>query len=184
MTASRTEQQHSKREIVIAIIGLIGVLVTGFLSNWDKVFPNHNIVQATYSGYRPTGDFETELRYFFEVSGLRATLETMQQQLLQAQKADLLSQRPKDAEDINTLFDAVGKESPRPEDIIRDFIPIYQKHFSINEIQELNKFYSTDVMQGMVKKMPLVIQDAAPLQVKLVNEFRQRLYERMKVELK
>ena len=39
MTNSITEQKQSRRgEIIIATIGLIGVLVTATLSNWDKVF--------------------------------------------------------------------------------------------------------------------------------------------------
>ena len=76
MTSAATERKPSKRgEIIIAIIGLVGVLVTGILSNWDKVFPKQNLVQATYSGYRPTGNFETELRYYFDVSGTRQALD-------------------------------------------------------------------------------------------------------------
>lgn len=105
MTESETGPQRSRRnEIVIAIIGLVGALVTGFLSNWDKVFPKQNTFQATYSGYRPTGDFETELRYYFEVSGTRAALESTQRQLVQNAKISLLSEYPKDAEQINKIF--------------------------------------------------------------------------------
>lgn len=184
MTGSRTEPQRSRRgEIVIAVIGLAGVLVTGFLSNWDKVFPKENVVQATYAGYRPTGNFETELRYYFEVSGSRAMMESMQQQLIQNVKVDLLSKNPEDAEEINKILGAVVKEAVKFEDGIMELLPVYQKHFALNEIQELNKFYSTDVMQGMVKKMPLLTQDAAPIQVKLLNDYFQRLDERVKAEL-
>ena len=184
MRVSRTAKTHSKRnEVIIAIIGLVGVLVTGVLSNWDKLFPKDNLVQATYSGYRPTGNFETELRYYFEVSGVRTMLEAMQEQLTQRTKADLVSKFPERARTINTVFDAVTKEAIRLEEVIQELLPVYQKHFSLNEIQELNKFYSTEVMQGMVKKMPLVTQDAAPLQVKLMNAYLQRFEERLKVEL-
>jgi len=183
MLTSQPVPQHSG-EIVIAIIGLIGVLVTALLSNWDKLFPKKNIVKAEYSGYRPTGRFETELRYYFEVSGTRATMESMQQQLIQNEKINLLSTNPEDAETINKTFDAVTKEAIRFEDVIRELLPVYQKHFTLSEIQELNKFYSTAVMQGMVTKMPLVTQDAAPIEAKLLSDYSRRLGERLSEELR
>lgn len=185
MTAARTAEHTIKRtEILVALIALFGILVTAFLSNWDKIFPKENVVKATYSGYRPTGDFETELRYFFEVSGARVTIESMQKQLLQTAKADLIAQHPDEARRINEIFDAAARESPHLEDVIKELMPVYQKYFSITEIQELNKFYSTDVMQGMTKKIPLLTQDAAPIQVRIVNDFFKRFYERLNTEPK
>lgn len=39
MTDAQVDQKHSRRgEIVIAIIGLVGVIVTAAFSNWDKLF--------------------------------------------------------------------------------------------------------------------------------------------------
>ncbi len=184
MNASHTGQQHSKRgEVIIATIGLVGILVTAFLSNWDKVFPRQDIVQATYSGYRPTGTFETELRYFFEVSGARESIASSQQQLTLNQKLNLLSEYPEDADEINKVFDAAAETAPRFEDVISELMPVYQKHYSLSEIQELNKFYSTEIMQGMVKKAPLISQDAAPIQVRLFNDYSKRLDERLNIEL-
>ena len=178
MTSGARSYKPTRPEIVIAVIGLFGVLTTAFLSNWDKLFPKQNTVQAEYSGYRPTGNFETELRYYFEVSGSRAGMETQQQQYLQAARNNLIEQNPKDAEEINRLIEDVSKETPKVEDIIKLFVPIYQKHMTIAEIQELNKFYSTDVMQRMVQKMPLIAQDAAQIQAKLLSEQQQRFRDR------
>ena len=39
-------------EVLIAVIGLAGILVTALLSNWEKLFPKKNVIKATYSGYR------------------------------------------------------------------------------------------------------------------------------------
>lgn len=164
-------------EIVIATLGLLGVLVTGTLSNWDKLFGT--VVEAKYSGYRPTGTFETEFRYYFDVSGARQTIESMQRQLLLRVKEDLLSKHPGDAAEINSLLEAVEKESPKLDDVFRVMMPLYQKHFTLAEIQELNKFYSTEVMQDMVKKQPLLTQDAAPIQIKMMNDFMERLMQRL-----
>ena len=168
-------------EVVIATLGLFGVIITGTLSNWDKLFGT--VVEAKYSGYRPTGNFETELRYYFEVAGVRQTMESMQAQLLGNIKADLLSKNPDDAAEIASIVEAAEKEAPKLDDILRDFVPVYQKHFSLQEIQELNKFYSTEIMQGLVKKMPLLTQDAAPIQVKMMNEFMKRFQSRLQDRL-
>ena len=67
-------------EVLIAIIGLIGNLVTAGLSNWDKIFPENNVIEAQHSGYRPTDNYETELRHYFNVSGTRLVLDNMQKQ--------------------------------------------------------------------------------------------------------
>lgn len=167
-----TDAKASKRgEIVVAVIGLIGVVLTGALSNWDKLFPKQNVLQATYSGYRPTGNFETEFRYYFDVSGTRQGLESMQKQLLLNAKNAALAQNPSEAKEIERFFKVVEQEAIKLDEVIREVLPIYQKHFTLAELQELNKFYSTEAMQGMVKKMPLISQDAAPAQLKMLNEY-------------
>jgi hypothetical protein len=83
---------------------------------------------------------------------------------------------------INREFDAIAREAIRFEDVIKALLPVYQKHFTLGEIQELNKFYSTDVMRGMVTKMPLITQEAAPIQVRLLSDYFQRLGERLDPE--
>lgn len=181
MTTATVEPKTSKRgEIIIAIIGMVGVVLTGVLSNWDKLFPKQNVVQATYSGYRPTGSFETEFRYYFDVSGTRQGLESMQKQLLLNAKNAALAQNPGDAKEIERVFQVIEKESIKLDDVIREVLPVYQKHFTLAELQELNKFYSTEVMQGMVKKIPLVTQDAAPGQVKMMNAYLERVFARIR----
>lgn len=183
MSSTRKRFQPRRTEIVIAIIGLLGVLTTALFSNWDKLFSKQNTLRAEYSGYRPTGNFETEFRYYFEVSRTREMLETLLQEGIQHDRNRLLAGRPNDAEQINRIFDDLAKEIPKAEDIIKLYLPIYQKHLTVSEIQELNKFYSTDLMQRMVQKMPLVIQDTMPIQAKLVDDLQKRSVELMKREL-
>ncbi|WP_400171964.1 DUF2059 domain-containing protein [Pseudomonas caricapapayae] len=179
--SQQVNQLWMRVKIVGVIMGVVGTLGTALFNNWDKLFHEQDTVQATYSGYRPTGNFETEFRYYLEVSGARATMEYMQQQMSQAAKADLIAKRPEDAELIIKYADRMTKEAPRFEDVIKSLMPLYQKHFSLTEIQELNKFYSTDVMQGLVKKQPLLIQEAIPIQMKLFNNYMEQanksLYE-------
>jgi hypothetical protein len=179
MTSIPSPHRQHRGEIAIALLGLLGVLVTGFLSNWDKVFHSRNLVQATYSGYRPTDNFETELRYFFDVSGTRHIYGAMQHQLLASLKTDAISKAPEEAEEINNLLGVIEKEAINLDDVIREMLPVYQKHFTLAEIQELNKFYSTETMQNMVKKGSLLAQDAAPIQMKMMNEYFERVSNRL-----
>lgn len=165
--SSRTAGKGS--EIAVAMIGLVGMIATGVLTNIDKIF--HTTVQAQYTGYHPTGDFDTELRYFLEVSGAHKMVDSMQQQVLQSAKADLLSKYPGQADSIDRTFDALAKEPVRFEDVFQALLPVYRNHYTVSQIQELNKFYSTDVMRSMVKEAPLVMQDAAPIMVKLMNDY-------------
>lgn len=169
-------------EVVVAIIGLIGVLLTGVLSNWDKLFTDHDSIQVRYAGYRPTGNFETELRYFFEVSGTRAQIDLLDRQQLQHTEQFLLSKFPERSDEIRRTANAMRQEVVRYDDAFREFLPIYQKHFTIDEIQELNKFYSSDLMQGMLKKMPLVAIDAAAVNERLMAEYVRRVEARLGIK--
>ena len=166
--------QHSTIDILIAIIGLVGGVVTAVVSNWDKLFGKGETIQAKTT-YRPTGKFETELRYFFDVSGLREASDFQTQQLLQIEKTNELMKNPEDAKEIIKRFDVITKEAIKFDDVIRALLPVYQKHFSLAELQELNKFYSTKTMQNMIAKQPLIVQDAAPIQVKLISDYYERL---------
>jgi hypothetical protein len=185
MSAATGESKVFKRgEVVVAIIGLVGVLTTGILSNLDKLFPKQNVVQATYSGYRPTGNFETELRYYFDVSGTRKALEATQQHMLSNLRTQAITANPSDAAEITKIWSIIDKEAIKLDDVIREILPSYQKHFSLAEMQELNKFYSTELMQGMIKKLPLLAQDLAPIQTQMLQDYMERLQARIREEIK
>lgn len=173
--------KSKKNEITIAIIGLIGILLTGVLSNWDKIFPDPEVmqIQVNFSGYRATGNFETELRYYFEVSGVRAIMENMQQQLANSFKMELTAQYPEYVEEIDAAMNVALEEAITLDESIKKLLPVYRKYFTVQELQELNKFYSTEIMQNMINKMPLLTQELAPLQVELFQDFERRVETRL-----
>ena len=183
-SSDRDPQQLKRSEIIIATIGLIGVLITAFLSNWDKLFPKDNVVTASYSaGYKPTGDFETEYRYFMEVSGARKSMEIVQQQLVNGVKTALISQGA-DAETIDRRLEDAKRDIPTFDEMLGKFMPLYQKYFTLAEIQELNKFYSTDIMRGYVQKMPLLAVEMGQLGSKLFQDMIERQHQRILRERK
>jgi hypothetical protein len=155
---SKTQSKSPKTEIIIAAIGVLGVIATGILSNWDKILGR--TVQAQYSGYRPTGDIETELRYYFEIVGLRRQFENMNR-VMQDQE-----RKSRERAGLPANGDSGMTASPFDEkavdEIVRIMLPSFKKNFTIQEIQELNRFYSTEIMQAFVKKQPLVMIDSMP----------------------
>ena len=181
------KDKHSSKskqnEITIAVIGLLGVLVTATFSNWDKMFPNPEEIRVNFSGYRATGVFETELRYFFEVAGLRSWVENTQQQLVVTMRNDLIKEYPDKVTEINMILDASLEEAPTIDDIIKALLPVYRNYYTIEELQELNKFYSTEIMQNMVRKTPALMQEAAPLQLELIEDHQARTAARLEKAL-
>ena len=163
------------KEVLVAIVGVIGMIVTAVLSNWNKLFPDKDQITAKVSGYRSTGVYETELRYFFEVSGGRAMIEGMISQLLQQEKMQSIQEYPEHAKEITEIFHAIAKEATTVDQAIRKLLPVYQKYYSIDQIQELNRFYSTEIMQQMISKNQALTVEAAPLQLELMNEGQERI---------
>jgi hypothetical protein len=49
-------------------------------------------------------------------------------------------------------------------------VPIYAKFFTVTDMQTLNRFYSTEVMQNYLAKMELVQQELAPVVSKMLSE--------------
>src|SRR5262249_13870332 len=111
MTAGRSQ-------ILIALIGLVGVLTTGVLSNWDKLFSH--VVTVSYQGYKPTGDFETELRYFIEVTGRRRNSK----QLFENLRSDLIAQNPQNAEKINQVVNTALEAGPTFDETVAAEVPL------------------------------------------------------------
>lgn len=151
-----------KSEILVACIGLAGVIFTGFVSNIEKIFPQKNTIQTEYTGYRPTGNFETELRYFMEVSGQRKAIETMQEQMFKAIESRIDKEDPSSIEKFRQYEIELKTLSPRFENIIKICMPVFSKYYTTEELQELNKFYSTPIMQAYTQKSPLISQEMAP----------------------
>ena len=169
----------SSNEVIIAAIGAIGVIATAVFSNWDKMFPKPNVIKTTFSGYQATGDFETELRYFFEVSGTRKALEAQTEQVLQNYRIQLLRENPEGGREINEIIDAIEEEAITVDEAIKKMLPAYKDNLTVEEVQEMNKFYSSKIMQSMTKKLEGLAQDVAPLQIELQQDYQRRIDERI-----
>jgi hypothetical protein len=190
MTQSDTKKQldrkrsPSRGEIVTGVIGLTGIVITALFSNWDKMFPRENVVASTYSGYQPTGDPQVELRYFTEITGMRGMLRGMQAQLLDHYKAQLAADGEADSALMTKLWKIAEEEIDGQYDkVMNVYIPVASKYFSLAEIQELNKFYSTPVMRELVRKQPLMLKEYMPAAMAALQKDQERFTRRLQEEV-
>jgi hypothetical protein len=110
-------------------------------------------------------------------------IESMARQLLQGLMMQTIQRYPEDAAEITEVFQTIAKELVTVDDVIRKLLPVYQRHYSIEQIQELNRFYSTEIMQQMVAKNQALTVEAAPLQLELINENQERINYLIKPKL-
>ena len=72
----------------------------------------------------------------------------------------LLGQMRLDFPQVPESLWAEFAESMDPAELTGLAIPIYDRHFTMEELQALIDFYTTPVGQQVVKKLPLVAQDS------------------------
>lgn len=189
LTQNGAVKSSRGNEVLIAIIaavsGLAGVLVTAAFANWDKVFPPDDVVTAKFSGYRPTGDPQIELRYFTEITGQRDILKKMQAAILDHFHKQAESEADRDPETRAKIFKIIEEELAAQYDALMNaYVPIATKYLSLKEIQELNKFFSTPVMRELVRKLPLINREFFPVGMVLLRKSRGEIARRIEELLK
>lgn len=161
-----------------ALITAIGVVFGAAITNVDglgRLVKGVQAVTAEYSGYAPTGVFETEFRYYYEVSGARADVEDFEDRVVEATRQELIQGDPQLEEEINALFEIMTEEAPQFDEVMELILPIYEAHYTVQEIQKLNRFYSTTPLQDMVRKDRLINAELAPVFVQLQQDYIERI---------
>ncbi|PCH62411.1 MAG: hypothetical protein COC19_02945 [SAR86 cluster bacterium] len=177
-------EKSGRREIYIALIGVLGMCVTGFFSNLDKVFPEENVVTSVYSGYQPSSDAKTEVAYLLHITGAEAQMKQQQQQLFEIQKKQFSELLEGDPEILDKMYAIIDDELPKFNDKIFDVtLDIQSQHFTIQEIQELNKFYSTPIMKEYIRRQPAVLKTMMDEILPIALEFQSVVQERLGKEI-
>lgn len=66
------------------------------------------------------------------------------------------------------------------DDLINMIVPIYQKHYSEEDIQTISAFYKTPAGQRMVATMPIVMQESMQIGQQWGRKIGERVLERAK----
>jgi hypothetical protein len=139
-----------RNEIIIAVIGLVGVVFTAIVSNYDKllgVTPEHTSI----SPYENVDDINMQLRYFIEVSGFRDSLEEMEKVTAEKYK---LKYGATDTE-INCILD----NRIQTEQLIELFVETMKNHMTLQQIKDLNRLYSSETMKSYTESSPLIVRE-------------------------
>jgi predicted transport protein len=151
--------QH-KNEIIIALIGFIGVAFTAVVSNYDKLFGED------ISPYEHVNDVETQLRYYVDISGFRKGLEEMDRSVAERYKQKYQASETT----INCMMDMrIQKEQ-----LIELFVSVYKEHVTLQKMKDINRFYSTEAMKSFTSLSPIIARDL----VVGINDLYQRMYIR------
>jgi hypothetical protein len=70
----------------------------------------------------------------------------------------------------------------KPDDLVNLVIPIYDKYFTDEDIQQLTAFYETPVGRKMVEKLPLITQESMTVGSQWGQELAQKIMERLKAK--
>ena len=138
-----------RNEIIIAVIGLVGVIFTAVLSNYDRLFGD-TPESAHVSPYENVDDINMQLRYFVEVSGFRDSLEEMEKVTAEKFKQKYGAT---DTE-INCILD----NQIQTEQLVEVFVETMKNHVTLQQIKDLNRLYSSETMKSYTKSSPLIVR--------------------------
>ncbi len=138
-------EKRARVKIIIAVIGLIGTVSATVITNWDKLRPKPEEL------INPTNDIEIEVRHHLELSGMREMMRAMKARMEQKyrDKYDLTEEELASLVDVSTLGN----------DFLEVFVEIYKRHLSLEEIRELNRLHSSEIMVTYRKKQMKMIPD-------------------------
>ncbi|HKF22061.1 MAG TPA: DUF2059 domain-containing protein [Candidatus Angelobacter sp.] len=88
---------------------------------------------------------------------------------------------PKQLAALHGMFDDIVNASM--DDMINALIPIYQRHLTKADLEELIRFYSSPVGQKLLHEQPAIIQESmqagAEVQQRRMDEIRAKIQQRM-----
>ena len=176
----------SKRGLLITLIGLVGMVLTGVFSNWEEISADTITIES--KNYIPTGKFETEFRYYFDITGLSKSFEKLQNVSIEQTKLIIKTIMTEEeyaeySKVIDDISNIAKEEAITLEEMIEAYLPVYENIYTIEEIQHLNRFFSTEIMQNFIDKNSLVLQQSIQVNSKLIQDFLNRFIGRLKSEL-
>ncbi|CAI8792560.1 hypothetical protein [Pseudomonas sp. IT-P218] len=133
-----------RNEIVIAVIGLLGVI----FSNWDKISSS---VSPASNAPVTSDDINVQARYYIESSGIRASMEALDKARAERYRLEYKA----DPETINCMLD-MGLQNSQLIDIA---VTTLKNHFTLEEIKELNRIESSPLMRRVAEKQPAIALD-------------------------
>ena len=116
-----------------------------------------------------------EIEKLLELTGMSKLMGQMMDQMFASMKANGESEM---TDEFLTRFRANVDTS----ELINQMIPIYDRHFSLEDIRSINAFYQTDAGKRMLASMPQVMADAMQVGQKWGQSIGEKVAEELKKE--
>lgn len=169
MAARKVADGRWRPEYTVALIGLAGVVFSNLVTNWDRVFKNTVTIEV--ADYEATHDLDTEIRLFLDRSGERQSYEDV----IATTEDNIRAMLPPDLtnEEANAVARIVAAKLPSFDDYVREVMPIYRKHYTVAELQRLNRIYSSPELRGQIRRQLEVGREANQIFYDLVIKGQQ-----------
>jgi hypothetical protein len=116
---------------------------------------------------------------------MKSTLDAMTNQMHQIVHKEVQKQPnlPADSEArLNKMMDDMVKDLPIDE-LLQAMVPVYQKHFTKEDVDALTTFYSTPSGQRILKEMPVVTAESMQATMGIIQKMMAKVQERMQSEI-
>ncbi|MFW5708275.1 MAG: DUF2059 domain-containing protein [Bacteroidota bacterium] len=134
------------------------------------------MICTTVFGQAETDEYRKTLKRFFEVSGSQETYQTAIEQMF-------MMYRQQYSEVDEQAWNALEKEFAKTSlnDLTEMLVPVYSKYMTIEDLQELIRFYETPVGRKFAQNTPLIMQESMQIGqqwgMKIGRELEQRIKE-------
>jgi uncharacterized protein len=125
----------------------------------------------------------TATRQLMQVVGTAGLLQQILDQTIDQQVATMRRLRPDISDSFWDHFSIEFKHDANPQELIDLMVPIYEKHFSQDEIQQLVSFYSTPLGKKISTTLPEIQGESLEAGKQWGAKIAKRLEERMNQEM-
>ena len=136
-------------EITVAVIAGVAVLGAALISNFDKLSQSN--AKKSEISYVPSNDIDLEIRHHLDLIGVPDLTNQMKQHLAQRYREKFHLKDTEIACILDTSFFA--------SEFTEVFVAASKKYLSLQDVQELNKFYSSPVMKHYLQQQSAIARE-------------------------
>lgn len=122
------------------------------------LFPISGVAQTPAPA--PPAASREQVITLMELQGSKALMGQMVEQMLATQVEGMKKLRPDIPADFWNEFTAEMRRQLRVEELLDQMVPIYQRHFSRDDLEQLIAFYRSPVGRKFFSELPLIQREA------------------------
>lgn len=119
---------------------------------------------------------KAEINKMLELTGMNKLMDQMVDQMIASFQTNTATQ------EIPKEFWDKFRAKVKVNDLIEEMIPLYDKHYSLEDLKAVNAFYSTPTGQRLLQSMPVVMQESMAIGQAWGAKLGQQVIEEIKKE--